>query len=67
MMPAFPFEVQALSLIHIYDGPAVLSFHVPMGGSRVLDLTSNEEFSFEGCHLTLSLDGCSSRILKIVG
>lgn len=60
-------EEHILTAINIDDGPAVLSFHVPMGGSRVLDLTSNEEFSFEGCHLTLSLDGCSSRILKIVG
>ena len=56
-----------ITAVNIDDAPANLSFHVPMGGSLVRDVISGEEIRFEGCHLTLSLEGCSSKILKIVG
>ncbi len=56
-----------ITAVNIDDNPAVLSFHVPMGGGLVRDMISDGDIRFEGSHLNLSLDGCSSKILKIVG
>ena len=50
---------------NIDDGP--FSFSINTGGERALDLMTDEELPLEGGRLALSLDGCTSRILKIVG
>ena len=50
---------------NIDDGP--FSFSINTGGERALDLMTDEELPLEGGRLSLSLDGCTSRILKIVG
>lgn len=56
-----------ITAINIDDSTGDLSFHLPMGGSQAIDLLTGETVSIENSHLSLTLDSCESKILKIVG
>ena len=53
--------------MNIDDGAALLNFRLPSGGSEAVDLQTGEPVSVENGQLSLQLEGCESKILKIVG
>ena len=59
------FSAMAIALATVAS--MIKFFHLPMGGSQAIDLLTGETVSIENSHLSLTLDSCESKILKIVG
>ncbi|MCI8274233.1 MAG: alpha-amylase [Lachnospiraceae bacterium] len=56
-----------ITAVNIDDGPATLSFRLPMGGNLAKELISGEEISVTDGSLNLSMEPGESKIFKIVG
>ena len=60
-------EEHIITAVNIDENGAFLSFRLPMGGKEAVDLVSGEKIAIDNGCLNLALDGCESKILKIVG
>ena len=56
---------QIITAVNIDDGAALLNFRLPSGGSEAVDLQTGEPVSVENGQLSLQLEGCESKTIRI--